>query len=441
MADWPLERVVLNDGKEYRGLIESETPTSIEFAEVHRPRGKPMFLVVRVVDRKSIASWARLSDAERQELRQRLESHKHRALIESRRMEDLVLQATRHDGTLVWQYQGAWFSLESTAAESMTRRSIVRLEQIFSAYHQILPPRFTTSNRLHVRIFGASEQYHNALQELGLAITNPAVYLPDKNLILAGSDMNRFDAELSDVNHQHRQARAQFEALMAEAPARLKALNDDLKKGELPAAERQKIVLAEQKKWEEQRKSARRKLAALDRKNAAKFNEVAGTMFMRLAHEAFHAYLETFVYPRQAHDVPRWLNEGLAQIFEAGLLEADTLRTDTPNLPALTRLQSDLRSEAPLELANLLNAGSDTFLISHAATGPAVSRSYYYSWGLAYYLTFDSNVLGSPAFDEYLSPAAAHEPAVARFEKLVGMPLSEFEKRWREAMLQLKTTP
>ena len=49
-------------------------------------------------------------------------------------------------------------------------------------------------------------------------------------------------------------------------------------------------------------------------------------MFRRLAHEAFHAYLETYVYPRQAYDVPRWLNEGLAQTFEAGLLEdADVL--------------------------------------------------------------------------------------------------------------------
>ncbi len=51
-ADWPLERVTLKDKKQYEGLVKSESPTGIEFVEVHRPRGKPMFLVVRPIDRK-----------------------------------------------------------------------------------------------------------------------------------------------------------------------------------------------------------------------------------------------------------------------------------------------------------------------------------------------------------------------------------------------------
>ena len=133
-------------------------------------------------------------------------------------------------------------------------------------------------------------------------------------------------------------------------------------------------------------------------------------MFTRLAHEAFHAYLEVFVYPRQVYDVPRWLNEGLAQTFEGGLLEADTLRIDTPNATALAQLQADLRGEHPLELADLLAAGSETFLSAHANADTA-DRMYYYSWGLAYYLAFDQGVFGTPRFDAYLSPAAANLPA------------------------------
>ena len=103
-------------------------------------------------------------------------------------------------------------------------------------------------------------------------------------------------------------------------------------------------------------------------------NEVAGRMFTRLAHEAFHAYLETYVYPRQVYDVPRWLNEGLAQTFEVGLLESDSLRIDTPNAVALAQLQSDLRSARPLELSELLGAGSNTFLSAHTSAGEAASR-------------------------------------------------------------------
>ena len=65
---------------------------------------------------------------------------------------------------------------------------------------------------MHIRIFGASDQYRAALAELGLPIKNPAVYLPDKNLILAGSDLNRFDAELAQVNREHRQIKQQLDA-------------------------------------------------------------------------------------------------------------------------------------------------------------------------------------------------------------------------------------
>jgi hypothetical protein len=437
-ADWPLERVTLTDGKSYQGLIESEGPSSIEFVEVRRPRGKPMFLVVRPIDRKSIAKWERLSALEQQELRSRLEKYKQRALVEGRRMEDLAVAATRHDGIVVWHYQGNLFSLESTADELMTRRLIVRLGQIFTAYQQLFPPRWIASGRLHIRIFGSTDQYREALKEVGLEIKNPAVFLADKNMILAGSEMNRFDAELAQINRQHRQIKQQLDALAADMPARLKGLGESLKKNDVPPAERQKLLSAEKGKWDDQRKAARKKIATLERKNAAKFNEVAGLMFTRLAHEAFHAYLEVYVYPRQVYDVPRWLNEGLAQTFEAGLLEADTLRIDAPNLVALGQLQSDLRGAAPLELAELLWAGSQTFLSAHAGNA---SRSYYYSWGLAYYLAFEQGVFGRPQFNAYLSPTAATMDAVERFEKLVGMPLDEFQQHWRRTMLELKASP
>ncbi len=440
-SEWKLERITLTDGKAYQGLVESENPGSIEFVEVRRPRGKPMFLVVRPIDRKLIADWQRLEPAEQQELRARLEKYKNRALIEGRRMEDLALSETRHDGTLLWNYQGHWFTLESTADEAMTRRVIVRLGQIFTAYRQVLPPRWTSKGRVHLRIFGSSDQYRAALTELGLDIKNPAIYLVDKNVILAGSDLNRFGDELAQVVRQHREIKQQLDALAADAPARLKQLGADLKKNGVPTADRLKIVMAEQKKWEDQRRAAQRKMATLDRKNAAKFNEVTKVMFTRLTHEAFHAYLENHVYPRQVYDVPRWLNEGLAQTFEAGILEADTLRIDAPNAPALVQLQSDLRSENPLELAELLSAGSETFLSGHATDGQQASRSYFYSWGLAYYLAFDQEVVGTPQLDEYLSPAAAGSTPIERFEKLVGMSLPEFQRRWREAMLALKASP
>ena len=92
-----------------------------------------------------------------------------------------------------------------------------------------------------------------------------------------------------------------------------------------------------------------------------------------------------------------------------------------------------------MNLRDLLTAGSETFLSSHAGNPQAASRSYYYSWGLAYYLAFDQEVLDTPRFAAYLNPTAAAKPPVERFEELVGIPLEEFEPRWRKAMLELKS--
>jgi hypothetical protein len=161
-------------------------------------------------------------------------------------------------------------------------------------------------------------------------------------------------------------------------------------------------------------------------------------MFTRLFHEAFHAYLENYVYPRQEYDVPRWLNEGLAQVFEGGQLELETLRVDVPNGPALKALQEDLRGSAPLPLADLLAADANTFLKTHRGASATASRLYCYSWGLAYYLTFEQTLLATPAFELYIRPAAAELDPVERFEQLIGMPLAEFEPKWRQAMLTLK---
>jgi len=437
-AQWPLESVSLTSGKHYRGLIDTVTAAEVDFFEVRRSPGKPMHLVWRSIDRKMIESWQRLDAAAQQTLREHVAKFKKRALIEAKRMEDLNLTPLRRDGTLVWQYQGQWFVLESTADESTTRRSVVRIEQVFAAYRQILPPRELPRQPLQLMIFGSTSQYRLYLRGLGLEIANPAFFAADFNVLAAASDMNLFGEELAKVRREHQAVRAELEADAAQLPARLKELNGKLRVAELPAPERQKIVVAEQGKWEDRRKQLLRRIVALDRKNAARFDEVAGKMFARLYHEAFHAYLENCVYPHHQYDVPRWLNEGLAQTFEVGLLEDEVLRVDVPNRPALAQVQRDLKGADPLPLAELLSAGASEFLPAHRGAADGASRLYAYSWGLAYFLTFERPVLGTKAFDEFVNPAAGNQPPKARFEKLVGMPLAEFETRWRASMLELK---
>ncbi len=441
-ADLKLERVTLREGTKYDGLVQGESPETVEFLEVRRLPGRPMYLMLRPLAREDIQDLARLPPDARAELRERLEQFRRRTLIQGREIDDLKLTSIQQNGQAIWSHAGESFTLESTANEQMTRRLAVRLGQIFTSYRQLLPPRREASERVHIRIFGSTAGYQAALKQLGFVIGNPAVYLADRNLILAGTELDRFDAELARVARQHEQIRKELEAQIAEVPSRVKKLGEELEDAGVGASERLRIVLAEQRKWSDQRKALASQIATIDRANEAKFNELTQRMFTRLAHEAFHAYLETDVYPSRQYDVPRWLNEGLAQVFEAGILELNSLRIDAPHLDALEKLQGDLRGSQPLRLEELLTMSSSSFLAAHGDVTPSEpersSRAYYYSWGLAYYLAFERGIFDDPAFETYISSAAANMDPVKRFESLVGMPLAEFEETWRAAMLAVK---
>ncbi|MCH5374523.1 MAG: hypothetical protein JJ992_11140, partial [Planctomycetes bacterium] len=62
---------------------------------------------------------------------------------------------------------------------------------------------------------------------------------------------------------------------------------------------------------------------------------------------------------------------------------------------------------------------------------------YLYAWGLAYYLAYEQNLLGGERLDEYVANSRRFGPA-SRFTRLTGVPLSKFEKAWRDAVLALK---
>ena len=436
-AAWKLERVTLTDGKTHDGLITVEGPAVIEFIEVHQPAGKPVGLVVLSIDRKSIETWTRLPPEQRELLATRIEGFRNRALIELRREGDLRLVAIRRDQTVSWQYQGDWFSLESTADEEMTRKSIVRIEQLFTAYRQILPPRLKPQTRLQFRLFGDTAEYRQFLGGRGLDLKNPAFFAADFNLVAAGSDMNRFVAELDRVRREHKQLRQEYARLLAETPSRVKELNDTLGKAGVPSEERQKISVAEQRKWKDEFATLESRIKAAERRNASRFQEVTGEMFGRLAHESFHAYLENFVYPRASSAVPRWLNEGLAQTFESGLLDGDSLRVDAPGARPLARLKSDLAGTSPLPLGDVLTADADQFISTHRGDAEQSSRLYLYSWGLAYFLAFEQPLLGTSDLERYVGPDTTGRSDIERFEALVGMPLAEFQQRWRGVMLGL----
>jgi hypothetical protein len=139
-------------------------------------------------------------------------------------------------------------------------------------------------------------------------------------------------------------------------------------------------------------------------------------------------------------ELPRWLNEGLAQMFETAVVEAGELRADWPDPRRLEQTKDWLKGKngGPLvALSDLLVSGKDAFLASHSDHRGAAERAYLTSWALAYYLTFERRLIGTPALNKYLIALNSGGDPRAAFVSLVGQELEAFEKQWHAYLLRL----
>jgi len=432
IGHWDLERLELRDHRELRGYIESEDPYWLHLVQIERPAGRPMHLVIRPIKRDLVAEIGRLEADGRAKLRERIDAFRNRATIEAARADAVELTLVTRAGARFNRYRGKWFTLESDLDEPVTRRMIVRLEQVFTAYRQVLPPRAKPTRPLTLKVFGSMDAYEDFLKWSGIRVPGPACFVEEDNLVAAGSRMDLVAAQLAKIKARHAQLQARLDRLRAELRQRLKEAGENLRRQGVPPAQIRKLALLETAQLQREIDRIEDDLKRCARENARTFDRFMADVFSRLYHEAFHAYLENYVYPHDRFDVPRWLNEGLAVTFEQGQLESDTLRVDAPNRAALETLQEDLRGDRPLPLTALLTAPPRAFVENGSA------KLYYaYSWGVAYYLTFERNLFAGPALDRYVQPAAAELPPVERFEQFVGQPLAEFERAWREYVLGL----
>jgi Protein of unknown function (DUF1570) len=438
---WKLETIVLKSGKEHHGLVQARRGQEIDFAEIVQRPGKPMFAIIRGIDAAQVAKAELLPPDEHAELVKKFHDHRHKALIEAGEMEKVKLAPLDADGHSFQSYRGPEFTLLSTADEESTRRCVVRMEQIFRAYRTLLPPLLKQKAEeekkpeLTIYLYSSLDEYRQRLRTLELNLNAPAIYSARHHQILAGGEMAHYAKRLADVRKEMVDLEKQYDKLDKDFATSLARLSDELRTKGFGKDEITQELQLRKADWKNERAAVMARMAEQDRRNLARFSEVTREMFARLYHEAFHAYLDSYVYPQGSHHVPTWLHEGLAQVFEGGQLEGDSLRIDAPDRERLKLLLADLNSSDPLPLARLLVAEERTFAGDHG--GRASKRHYLYAWGLSYYLVTEKNLLGSPALDEFVSPQAADLSPAARLEKLVHQPLDKFEAQWRKNLRKL----
>lgn len=416
---WKFDVVHLSTGRVFQGLLLKETVGTVKFQCIWQNPGERTKLgPVTTFLRREILRFAPLDSKDRAELETRLEQLKPAA--EAERMEKIVLQPApwRGQANAGLTYASEHFVLISNARENIVRRAALRLEQIYEAYARHLPPRRQRATRVQIVLVRSTAEYRQMLKKQVGDLLNPAYFDPATNQIVCATDLQELADELDRLHKKHQE----LSTLLRQQQAALYKIY----KTNPPDEAKQKLV------------QLQLKIKSADEENAKTFAKATRRLFQTLYHEAFHAYLAGFVYPPGENEVPCWLNEGLAQIFETGILEAGELRVGHADLERLKRVMEALRKEQFVSVADLLKADSDKFLVSHAESQQVSDEYYLGSWALAYYLTFEHWKLGTPELDEYVRSSSNRTEPLETFAKLVGVPLPAFEESFRRYLRALR---
>jgi hypothetical protein len=419
--DWKLDVLHLKSGGILKGLVAKESGGSIVFWRVNRKPGASTSVVVATIERREIDHIDALDAKEREVLRARLEALDPTGRGEVRRM------ASRNLGTGDWGkngkgqakvYRSDHFVLESNATEDIVRRVAVGLENVYAAYTRFLPPRIEAAEPTRFLLARSLADYQTLLREEGHGpLANPAFYHAAHNRICCGSELQRLGDELERIRKEHQRSLTELNEKEGEL--------NKLYKGKTPAQLLAPI------------RDSRYRIAQQDDRNERVFQLATARLFQRLYHEAFHAYLANFVYPPSETKVPRWLNEGLAQIFETAIIEAGELRVGHCDRDRVRRVQELLHKDQLVSLVDLLKSGHKQFLVEHATEQQNSDRYYLSAWALAHYLTFERRELGGQAMDQYVRVLQRGGDPLTAFREFVGQPLPEFEKEFRRFVERL----
>ena len=434
LLTWSFDEIALNNGAKYQGMLVDDGPVEVRFQTVRRRPGQPTCTLTWKVPRSEVASIKKLSEAERSLLKERIAELDQDGSGERKRIQSLDLAPAMWLGEPDKGkfYRSECFELTSDASEEVIRRAAVRLEQIYTAYARFLPPTVSEGRPTRIQLAPDRDSYKLLLAPLGHTdLLNPAAYDPRANLIVCGSDLRRLGKELEDAKFHHAQQIANLDRYEA-------GVKKLYKEPEL-------------KRYLDPIKRDRTLVYKTDRENGEKFDQATSRLFAVLYHEAFHAYAATFVYPPLSTEqvkaglgtgeLPRWLNEGLAQLFETAVVEAGELRADYADPVRLAKVKDAIRGKNDLRvvpLSDLLTAGKESFLSKHADQTAAADRAYLTCWATAYYLTFDRRLLGTAKFRTYLIAINSGGDPRTAFETLVGQPLGVFERDWHAYLLKLK---
>lgn len=394
---WKMESLRLHSGAVFTGLVLEENDRQVRFVSIRRTPGRPTFCLWTTFPRNEIATLARLPSDERAKLAARLKALQAELDNENARL--AALDVERSSPLSDWHYQSDRFSLESDADEAIVRRSALRLEQIFAAYARYFPSRIASAKPTRVVLVEGRARYDAILRTEGWRFSNAAFFDPATRRVVACADLGRLGADLKRTDEHHKLLRADLvtqERLVAR-----------LYKGN------------EQQRHLQPIRDARARIAQAEQQNETLFADTTHKLFAALYHEAFHSYFDASVFPSETGDIPRWLNEGLAQLFESALVEAGEMRVGHADAEKLEMAKQQLRLGKLIPLRDLLRSSASQFQTNSPEERRSTANHYVAAWAWAHYLVFGRRILTNPALAEYVKELRAEADPWHAFSRLV----------------------
>lgn len=437
LRDPSTDRLVLKDGTQLQGMLLEESPRNLEFLEINRPPGKPMFAVIHTISANKKKSLDKIEGDDRKRLERLAERLRNHTQIRAAEKDSVTLKRTKSailETDKAWQYEGDGFVLISPLNEDMTRTFAVRVDQIFQAYEHWLPQKQKPNSPIQIVLFYSIDSYSAYLKKIGLQIDNPAVYVPHTNQVLIGTDLGSFLARLEV-------ARAGQQAILTQWTEQEKKLPDDLNqlaKRLKEAGWAQDAIVAEvqtrREAWQRDFKKTQGQIQVIDRRNQAMLDMMMNQATQHLCHESFHAYVENYLYPQSEYEVPIWLNEGLAQLFEHAQFENGTFRIDLPPQEILASLKDRLERDNGMSLQRILQTEAGSFILFENLHEGRLD--YDVAWGLAWYLVFQKQLFSPGTLDRYVHLRNKPAPTV---EETFGESVSRVQAEWVTFIRQLES--
>ena len=178
------------------------------------------------------------------------------------------------------------------------------------------------------------------------------------------------------------------------------------------------------------------------RNTLAAFLEGQGRDALRrtLQHEAFHQFAHSAIHA----DLPPWLNEGLATVFEEGIFLGRTFKLGEVPPRRVRQLQSDMANKRLIRFRKFMTMSLDDWSTALSGQGTRGATQYNQAWAMCHFLIFhqrDGEVVYRKRFLEMLNRIHNGEDGMSAFTAAFSDNLDGFENRFKEFARDLQPTP